>query len=276
MTATSITPKAVSDLSVREMRRMVVTRWLYRFSAVAGWLGLIVAWYAFSVLVLDTHRLPQPHVVLAETWIIITEHDFAGSVRLSLTRVLAGFVLAAAASMGLGILIAHNSWWRQYIGTIVGLVVSTPIMGVSILALMVFGVSSLGPILTVMLVATPYIMANVAQGISGADNDLIVMSESFGRTRMQIIGGVLIPSSLLAVLGGLRLAFAVAWRMELLTEVFASAGGVGFQIRRSFESYDLRQMLGWTLLIVVVMLLFENLVFRQIERWLENRHAYRP
>ena len=116
-------------------------------------------------------------------------------------------------------------------------------------------------------------MMNVAQGLTGVDRRLIVMSESFGRTRPQIISGVLLPSSLISVLAGARLAFAVAWRMELLTEVFAASEGVGFQIRRSFESYDVRGMIAWTVLYIAVMLIFENLVFRQIERRLQGRTA---
>ena len=59
--------------------------------------------------------------------------------------------------------------------------------------------------------------------------------------------------------------------MELLTEIFAASEGVGFQIRRSFESYDVRSMLAWTLLFIAVMLIFENLIFRQMERRLAGR-----
>ena len=40
---------------------------------------------------------------------------------------------------------------------------------------------------------------------------------------------------------------------------------MGFQIRRSFESYDVRGMIAWTVLFIAVMLIFENLVFRQID-----------
>ena len=61
--------------------------------------------------------------------------------------------------------------------------------------------------------------------------------------------------------------------MELLTEIFAASEGVGFQIRRSFESYDVRGMVAWTALFIIVMLIFENLVFRQIERRLQGRTA---
>ena len=108
-------------------------------------------------------------------------------------------------------------------------------------------------------------MTSVAQGITEVDRRLIMMSESFGRTRAQITAGILLPSSALSVISGAREAFALAWRITLLTEVFAASDGVGFHIRRSFESYDVREMLAWTALFVAVMFVFEGCVLRQIE-----------
>ena len=118
-----------------------------------------------------------------ESWTLITERDFRTNMQASLLRVLGGFLLAAVVSTGLGWLIAYNAWWRTLLRTIVQLVVSTPIVSLAILTLVVFGVSSLGPVIVTALVATPYIMMNVAQGLTGVDRRLIVMSESFGRTR---------------------------------------------------------------------------------------------
>ena len=273
LTVPSVTPDAISALSAREMRRAVVRRWVFRFSVLIGWIAFIGVWYLFSRLIFNPQQFPEPHVVASESWTLITERDFRTHMQASLLRVLGGFLLAAVVSTGLGWLIAYNAWWRTLLRTIVQLVVSTPIVSLAILTLVVFGVSSLGPVITTALVATPYIMMNVAQGLTGVDRRLIVMSESFGRTRPQIISGVLLPSSLISVLAGARLAFAVAWRMELLTEIFAASEGVGFQIRRSFESYDVRGMIAWTVLYLAVMLIFENLVFRQIERRLQGRTA---
>ena len=271
-TVPSVTPDAISELSTRELRRAVLRRWLFRFSVLIGWITFIGFWYVFSRLVFSPQQFPEPHVVARESWTIITERGFGTHRQASLLRVLGSFLLAVVVSTGLGWLIAYNVWWRALLRTIVQFVASTPIVALAILTLVVFGVSSLGPVITTALVATPYIMMNVAQGLTGVDRRLVVMSESFGCTRTQIIVGVLLPSSLLSVLAGARLAFAVAWRMELLTEIFASSEGVGFQIRRSFESYDVRGMIAWTVLFVVVMLLFENLVFRQIERRLQGRN----
>ena len=264
-------PDMFSELSSRELRTSILQRWVLRTSTLLGWAAFIGVWYAISLLVLDTRRLPPLHVIIGDAWSVITEQEFRSNLQSSFLRVLTGFILALLISAALGWLIAYNTWWRTLLTTLFEFIVSTPIVSLAILTLVVFGVSSIGPILMTALAATPYIMMNVAQGLAGADQKLIVMSESFSRTRPQIIRGVLLPSSMLSVLGGTRLAFAVAWRMELLTEVFAASSGMGYQIRRSFESYDIRGMLAWSLLFIVVMLLFENLVFRQIENRIHGR-----
>lgn len=263
---TSVTPDAVTDLSAREMRRSVMGRWGLRLGVIIGWLAFIGVWYVFSRFVLGTQQLPPPHAVASEAWQVVTGDGFGSTLWASLFRVIVGCLLALVASIVLGTVIAYSAWWRGLLGSLTRFFVSIPNVALAILALILFGVSGLGPMLTAALVATPYVMSSVAQGLTGVDRRLIVMSESFARTRAQIITGVLLPSSVLAVIGGARQAFALAWRITLLTEVFASSDGVGFQIRRSFESYDVRGMLAWTALFIGLMFIFENFVFRQLER----------
>ena len=269
-TAPTITPDSISELSVKELRRGVWRRWGFRLSVLVGWAVFIAVWYVFARFVFTPQQLPQPHVVATEAWGVLSQRDFATNIQASILRVVAGFLLALVLSVGLGLVIAYSAWWRRLLGSLMLFIVSVPTVSFAILSLIVLGISPMGPILNAMLVATPYITMNLAQGLTGVDRRLIVMSESFGRTRSQIITGILIPSSLLSILGGARLAFAVAWRMALLTEIFASSEGIGFQIRRSFESYDIRGMLAWAVLFVGIMLIIENLVFRQIERRLSR------
>lgn len=269
-TAPAITPEGVSELSARELRRAVWSRWGYRLSVVVGWAVFVAVWYLVARFVFTPQQLPQPHIVATEAWDVLTQRDFSTNIQASILRVVAGFLLALVVSLGLGLLIAYSTWWRRLLNSLLLFIVSVPTVSFAILSLIVLGISPLGPIINAMLVATPYITMNLAQGLTGVDRRLIVMSESFGRTRGQIITGILVPSSLLSILGGARLAFAVAWRMALLTEVFASSEGIGFQIRRSFESYDIRGMLAWAVLFIIIMLLIENLIFRQIERRLSR------
>jgi len=263
----SLTPSSIAELSAREARKAVLRRWGVRLSVLVGWGAFIGIWYLFSNVIINDPRLPAPHLVIRRAGEIISGGGFGANLWSSVSRLLSGFLLAIALSAILGLLIAYNEWWRNLLQNLLQLIVGIPTIGFAVLALILFGISPAGPILTTMLVATPYITINVAQGITGVDRRLIIMSEAFGRTRQQIVRDVLLPSSLLSLLGGARLAFAVAWRMELLSEVFATSRGIGFQIRSSFERYDTQAMLAWTVLFVAVMLIFEHLVLRQIERW---------
>jgi NitT/TauT family transport system permease protein len=79
---------------------------------------------------------------------------------------------------------------------------------------------------------------------------------------------VLIPSVAPFAFAGVRLSFALAWKVEQLTEVFGGSSGVGFQIRREFEDFSIPGMLAWVLLFIVFMILLERFVLARLERYL--------
>ena len=231
-----------------------------------GWAAFIGIWYLVSAFLLDTRRLPAPHTAAVDSWDVLTGGEFGANFGASITKLAAGFVLALAIGIALAALAAYNEWWRNLIRGLLGWVASAPTVALAVYALIIFGIASAGPIMATMAATVPYVTNSLIQGLFGVDRRLIVMSESFGRTRSQIISAVLVPASLLSLGAGLRIAFAVAWRVELLTEVFAAPDGFGAQIRRRFESYDIRGMIGWTVVFVVIMILVESLIFRQLER----------
>ena len=66
----------------------------------------------------------------------------------------------------------------------------------------------------------------------------------------------------------MRLSFALAWKVEQLTEVFGSSSGIGFQIRVEFEDFSIPGMLSWVLLFIIFMLLIERFGLVRLERYL--------
>jgi NitT/TauT family transport system permease protein len=114
----------------------------------------------------------------------------------------------------------------------------------------------------------PYVAINVAEGIEGVDRTLVEMSRVYRRTERHILRHVLIPSIMPFAFAGVRLSFALAWKVEQLTEVFGSSGGVGFMIRKEFEDFSVTGVLAWVLLFIGFMLLIERFVLVELERYL--------
>lgn len=217
--------------------------------------------------------LPGPIPVASEMVQVIRDGGFFGHFTASLTKTLVGLGVAIVIGSVVGYLMGRHRYWEAFFHDGVTVAGTIPGITYAILALLIFGISSVGPILAVALISTPYIALNVSEGIRRVDSQLLAMSKAYGRSEAQIRRDVRIPSVVPYILAGIRLAFAVAWKVEALTEIFGGRNGVGFQIKREYQLFDITGFLAWTLLFIVFMLIVERLVLTKIE---SSLLAWRP
>lgn len=246
--------------------RKTATRRKLRQTAfvVAGWIAMLVVW-EFGSWWFGSRILPRPHEVLVEMWEILRSGDFTTDFTASVLKTFAGFGVAVAVGAPVGYLMGRYNYWRAFFHDGVTVAGTIPAVVYAVLSLIVFGLSSLGPILAVALVSAPYVALNVAEGIRGVDKSLITMSEAFGRSPKQIRREVLIPTIVPFVFAAIRMCFAVAWKVEALTEVFGGRNGVGFQIRTEYQLYSISGVLAWMFLFIAFMLIIERLVLAKAE-----------
>jgi len=239
-------------------------RWRQIGLVAAGWIAMILVW-EFGSWWYGTRILPRPHQVLVEMWEILLSGNFASDFTASVLKTFAGFAVAAAVGAPVGYLMGRYRYWRAFFHDGVTIAGTIPAIVYAVLSLIVFGLSNLGPILAVALVSAPYVALNVAEGIRGVDKSLITMSEAFGRSQHQIRREVLIPTIVPFVFAAIRMCFAVAWKVEALTEVFGGRSGVGFQIRTEYQLYSITGVLAWMFLFIAFMLIIERLVLAKAE-----------
>jgi NitT/TauT family transport system permease protein len=253
-------------------RRDAGRRKLRRFGLlVAGWVAMWLVWES-GAWYLGTRILPAPLTVVQEMVEIVRSGAFLSDFSASVLKTFAGFAVAAAVGAPVGFLMGRYRYWRAFFHDGVTVAGTIPAIVYAVLSLIIFGLSNLGPILAVALVSAPYVALNVAEGIRGVDKSLITMSEAFNRTPRQIRREVLIPTIVPFVFAAIRMCFAVAWKVEALTEVFGGRNGVGFQIRTEYQLYDIAGVLGWMFLFIAFMLVIERLLARAERRLL----AWRP
>ena len=267
-------PPTVSrqDGEVRARRTASRRRWRRLALLAAGWVAMLAVWQVASD-VLSPTVLPSPARVGAEMWEIIESGDFFEDFLASVGKTFAGFGVAAVVGAPVGYLMGRYTYWRGFFHDGVTVAGTIPALVYAVMSLIIFGLSDMGPILAVALVSAPYVAINVAEGIRGVDRSLVTMSKAFGRSQRQIRREVFVPTIVPFVFAAVRMSFAVAWKVEALTEVFGGSSGVGFQIRTQYQLFSIRGVLAWMLLFIAFMLIIERLVLRR----LENRMlAWRP
>jgi NitT/TauT family transport system permease protein len=239
---------------------------------VAGWVVLLSAWQV-AAYYLPFGTLPNPLEVGTEMWEIVASGALVSDFFASVLKTAAGFAVAVLIGAPVGYLMGRFNYWKAFFHDGVTVAGTIPALTYAVLSLIIFGLSDLGPVLAVALVSTPYVAINVAEGIRGVDQSLVKMSEAFGRSPQQIRREVFIPTIVPYLFAAVRMSFAVAWKVEALTEVFGGTNGVGFQIRNEYQLFNITGVIAWMALFIVFMLIIERLVLRK----LENRIlAWRP
>ena len=261
--ATAIDPHAGARLSVAGRRRV---RGLLGFVVGVG--GFLLLWALLSRFVVGQFLLPPPAEIGAEMWQILISGEFFEQFVPTITRLTYGFGLALLIGFPVGYLMGTSRYWRAFFHDMVMVAGSIPGITYAVMSLVVLGISLLGPVVSVGLVAMPYIAINVAEGLDSVDRRLVQMSDAFGRNRSRVVRHVLVPSVAPFAFAGVRLSFALAWKVEQLAEVFGSSSGIGFQIRVEFEDFSIPGMLSWVLLFIIFMLLIERFGLVRLERYL--------
>lgn len=270
--AATVPPVDPHDREADARRVATMRRWRRAGILALGWVAMYALW-EFGSWWFGSRLLPRPHEVLSAAIDIVESGNFATDFSASVLKTFAGFVVAVAVGAPVGYLMGRYNYWRAFFHDGVTVAGTIPAIVYAVMSLIVFGLSNLGPIVAVALVSAPYVALNVAEGIRGVDKSLITMSEAFGRTPRQIRREVLIPTIVPFVFAAVRMCFAVAWKVEALTEVFGGRNGVGFQIRTEYQLYNIGAVLAWMALFIAFMLVIERLVLAKAEARLL---AWRP
>ena len=265
---------AVTWLEGEEQARRLAARGKRKHLALlaAGWVAMLVIWQV-AAYYLPFGTLPNPLEVSVEMWEIVASGALVSDFFASVLKTFAGFGVAVLLGAPVGYLMGRYNYWKAFFLDGVTVAGTIPALTYAVLSLIIFGLSNLGPVLAVALVSTPYVALNVAEGIRGVDQNLVRMSQAFGRSPQQIRRDVFVPTIVPYLFAAVRMSFAVAWKVEALTEVFGGTNGVGFQIRTEYQLFDITGVIAWMALFIVFMLLIERLLLRKLE---QRVLAWRP
>ena len=218
--------------------------------ALAVW-AAVAAW-------IDDPIVPAPTEVFGRVAAIVGSGEAFGNFASSITKIVAGFAIAMAGGLVVGFAMGRSRFLTSYFSLPLFVLGNVPGLTYAVFGLVVFGVGAAGPVVVSALVALPFVPINVAEGVRSVDGKLIDMFRAFERRRWDVARHLYLPALTTFVFAGVRYGFAMAWKVEALTEVFGARDGVGFMIRRAYQEFRVDDMLAWTMLFIVAMVLIER------------------
>ncbi|MGB3483182.1 MAG: ABC transporter permease subunit [Mycobacterium sp.] len=213
-----------------------------------------------------TDFLPSPASTLAEAVELLadpaTYEDLGATVR----RLIVGLLMGYAAAVVVALLMQINPWWNRFFGPAVYVTITAPSMVVSLLCLMVFGLSEFGVCMSVAIVVFPFVVVSLDEGVKALDPKLTEMSRIYGFSGLNRIRHLALPEMAPYLFSAFRNVHALGWKVVVIAELFSQQIGIGAEYKRAYGFFELERLVVWTLFFVVMITAVEYLILRPFER----------
>ena len=214
---------------------------------------------------------PPPLTVLAFVAREIASGELPYHLAITLARVVAAFVIAMTVGSAIGFAMGRSRAVNTVLEPWLILLLNAPALIVIVLAYIWIGLSETAAILAVSLNKIPNVAVTVREGARTFDPALTEMAQVYRFSRSKMLRDVFLPQLQPYLAASARGGLALIWKIVLVVELLGRPNGVGFQIHLYFQMFDVRAILGYTIVFVAVMLVIEYMAVQPVEtrayRW---------
>lgn len=236
------------------------------WSADLAVVAVIAIWY-LAARKLPDFVLPGPVAVVQRLALLFFDPDFLVHTLASTSRVIVSVFVALVLGGALALLqrgVPALDWVLR--GGIVPFLSSFPSIGWAILAAIWFPAGSLSIIFVQVAILVPFCFINIAEGLAQIDREMVEMATSFTRRPLRRLRLVTLPLTMPYVIGALRIAYGIAWKISLVAELLGSSSGLGYVMLRAQGSADLTTVLAASFAIVILFIAGEKWVLAPLAR----------
>ena len=233
-------------------------------------LALLAFWFVLAG-VFSTTVVPGPAAVFAKMWENVASGQASFHLYKTLLRVFLGLLLTMVLGIGAGTLMGLFRKGEAFLESWVTVGLTIPAIVYSIICLLWFGFNDFGAVVAIGISAFPTVAISVWQGIKGLDTQLVDMGAAFHLSRAAVVRKIIFPQLLPHLLGSMRYALGICWKICTTVELIGLSSGVGYMLNYWFGLFSMTQVFAWTLSFLLVMFAIEYLIFKPVEtrltRW---------
>jgi NitT/TauT family transport system permease protein len=239
------------------------------FRRVVILVGLAAIWQAVATYQSNPIMLPS-FVETAEALRTgIVSEGLGSAAAVSLVVLLKGYVTAIVLGLLLVSLAVTSAFLRETLSTLTAMFNPLPAIALLPLAMLWFGLGEKSLIFVLIhSVLWPFALATLI-GFQGVPETLRLVGRNYGLRGPRYVALILVPAALPAIISGLKIGWAFAWRTliaaELVFGVSSGQGGLGWFIYRSRNDLLTDKAFAGLVMVIAIGLAVELLIFKFVE-----------
>jgi ABC-type nitrate/sulfonate/bicarbonate transport system permease component len=249
-------------------------RGLLRYLPIAA---LLLVWQlAVAFDLIDRNFLPPVDAIVVALWEMTRNGEIGLNLAVSIYRAFAGLAIGSIFGIAIGLAMATSRQADRFFGPLVATTYSLPKSSLIPLFILWFGIGDMTNILTVMLACLLPIVVSTYHGVQAVSPLLVWSARAMGTPKHRIVWRILLPSSLLSILTGVRIALGFSFVLTISAEMIAARTGIGKLIFLYGENGAYAHMFGGLLTVVLVAFFADRILLaamRHFLRWHDSIHA---
>ena len=185
-------------------------------------------------------------------------------------------VVALVIALPLGAWVGHTGRGGFLIVGVANAMRALPTLGLLVLLFLAAGYGLLGPVITLVILAVPPLLAGAYSGVANVDSSIVDAAKGMGMRGREILFKVELPNALPLILGGVRSATLQVIATATIA-AYVGLGGLGRFVLDGLSTRDFPQMFGGAivlaLLAVVAEVIFGGLQKLIVSPGLQERAA---
>jgi NitT/TauT family transport system permease protein len=239
--------------------------------AVAPFLLLAALWQAASFS-FPKYLFPSLADVAAHVLAIFSTWSEFAQVLATIGRILAGLVGAFVIGAAIAAAMHQFRAVDRFIGPILTFFQGIPALSWVVFAIIWFHGTEPRIFFIMTVTSLPAFTFQVLDALRGMSKDLVEMVMSLRPTRAKMLRVMILPAILPDILTAWKVNLGNASRVVVVAELVGATGGVGYELLRQQQLFDMSGALAWTIQLVLFVLVVQQIIV-WVENWLLR---YRP
>jgi len=177
-----------------------------------------------------------------------------------------GFAIGSLMGAAIGYMLGMSEFWEKVLSPYILALQIAPKVAFAPLFIMWFGFNAMPKLLVTVLIVFFPVLVNVLQAMKTVDRDMINLARAYSLSRWQIFLKVQFPSTLPALMAGLRIASTLAVIGVTVGELVGGNVGLGFLI--SFGSGQANAAMVFNAIILLTLI---GIVLYSALVWIEEK-----
>jgi len=200
----------------------------------------------------DRAFLPSFGETLSALWEMTRNGEIGFNLLVSLYRAFAGLAIGSIIGVAIGLAMATSRRADEFFGPLVATTYSLPKSSLVPLFILWFGIGDVTSIVSVLLACLLPVIVSTYHGVQSVPPVIVWSARAMGTPHHLIMWRILLPSSLLSIFTGVRIALGFCFVLTISVEMIAAKTGIGKLIFLYGENGAYAYMFGGLFAIVVI------------------------